>query len=333
MYTPSVISQTRQPSELLYKLGVFTVVVGSLYASSLYSFLLFHSISELFSILIAFALFIISWNTRDYTEEPGLVLLGVAYLFIGIIDLMHTLSFKGMNIFTDYSFYANQLWVGARYMESLSLLVFVLLAERYKQLPYRSLMVGYGLITLVLLLSVFHWKIFPVCFVATAADGSGYQTTFKIISGYAVITLLAASAFIMRLRRERFAPRVYRLLLASMLITMASEFCFTLYISNYGPANQIGHYLKIASFYLIYKSIIETGLRAPYQLMFRRLNESRQGLRQAKEEAEAANQAKSEFERGDRHDQSAAGNPAFRGPAQIRRNHSHQRGIPAGPDQ
>ena len=278
-----------------FKLLALAAVVGSLYVSSLYSFLLFHTIAELYSILIAFALFIVSWNTRDYSDEPGLVLLGVAYLFIGILDLLHTLSYKGMNIFTDYAFYANQLWVAARYMESLTLLAFVAIAGRYKQMPYKALMAAYALLSTLLVLSILYWKIFPVAFVAVAEDGSGYQTTFKIVSGYLVILILAVSAVVMRKRRDAFPPVVRRLLMGSLILTMGSEFCFTLYISNYGLSNQIGHYLKIASFYLIYKSIIETGLRNPFQIMFHRLKENEQQLRAAKQAAEEANRAKSEF--------------------------------------
>lgn len=36
----------------------------------------------------------------------------------------------------------------------------------------------------------------------------------------------------------------------------------------------IGHYLKVVSFYLMYKAIIETGLREPYNLLFRGLKQS-----------------------------------------------------------
>lgn len=35
---------------------------------------------------------------------------------------MHTLSYKGMSIFTNYDFYANQLWIAARFFESVVLL-------------------------------------------------------------------------------------------------------------------------------------------------------------------------------------------------------------------
>lgn len=293
-------------SSRLFKTIVILIVFTALHASSIYSYLLFHSLAELFSIMIAFALFVVSWNTRGYTTEPNLLFLGIAYLFVGILDLFHTLSYKGMNIFIDYPFYANQLWVGARYMESLSLLVFVCLsrercnlsdtlARPIRRPPATQLAVVYSTISGLILLSIFYWKIFPICFVQIDQDGKGYQTIFKIVSGYIVILILAMAAWLMARWRDSFPPYVYRMLMWSLGATMGSEFCFTLYISNYGVANQIGHYLKIISFYMIYSSIIATGLRDPLQVIFRKLIESRGQLVMAKERAEAASQSKSTF--------------------------------------
>jgi len=54
--------------------------------------------------------------------------------------------------------------------------------------------------------------------------------------------------------------------------------CFTLYTHAYGWLNLIGHYFKIASFFLIYKAIIETGLERPYALLFRNLKENEEKL-------------------------------------------------------
>ena len=45
----------------------------------------------------------------------------------------------------------------------------------------------------------------------------------------------------------------------------------------YDLSNFIGHFLKILSFYLVYKAIIETGLVKPYNLLFRNLNLERGG--------------------------------------------------------
>ncbi len=68
------------------------------------------------------------------------------------------------------------------------------------------------------------------------------------------------------------------LLVAALAITIASEMTFTLYTDAYGIANAAGHMLKIVSFFLIYKALIETGLSKPYELLFFKLKKSEQGI-------------------------------------------------------
>ncbi|MCP4395778.1 MAG: hypothetical protein GY801_00500 [bacterium] len=99
------------------------VMIG-LYAASLYQYLLFHTLAELFSITVAAGLFMIAWNSREFMENNYLLFLGIAYLFIGGLDMVHTLGYKGMNIFVGYDTnLPTQLWIASRYMESISLLV------------------------------------------------------------------------------------------------------------------------------------------------------------------------------------------------------------------
>ncbi|MGK5092137.1 MASE3 domain-containing protein [Deltaproteobacteria bacterium TL4] len=298
-------------------LGLLFIIVG-LYLTSLYSYLLFHSIAEVFSIAIACAVFMISWNTRRHTLNPYLVYLGVAYLFIGILDFFHVLSYKGMNIFTDYDFYANQLWIGARYLESLTLLGFFSLVQTQKRVAYKVVFVLYAVVTSLILASVFYWKIFPICFV----EGKGL-TPFKVMSEYIICSILFLSLIALYKNRDAFDRYIRNLLLWSIILTIFGELAFTFYISNYGFSNLVGHYLKIASFYLIYKSIIETGLARPYLLLFKELKQSETNLiskieelketqrhleeeiterkqvelelLSAKKQAEAANHAKSRF--------------------------------------
>jgi hypothetical protein len=101
-----------------------------LYISSTYNYLLFHSLAEVFSICIAIAVFLITLNSVRFLQNKYLLIVGIAYLFIGFLDLFHTLSYQGMMIFTDYDFHANQLWIAARYFESIVLLISLYILNR-----------------------------------------------------------------------------------------------------------------------------------------------------------------------------------------------------------
>ncbi|MCF7891342.1 diguanylate cyclase [Candidatus Bipolaricaulota bacterium] len=244
------------------------IAIGAYFLSN-YNYLLFHSVVEVFSIVIAFAIFVVAWNTRSYHDNDYLVFIGIAYLFVGGIDFIHTLAYKGMGVFTNYGAdLPTQLWILGRYTESLSLLLAPLFFTR--KLKYKVTVAGYGLTSLFLLLTIFYWGIFPDCFVS----GSGL-TTFKVVSEYVISGLLLGAIFFLSIYRDRLERETFYLLISSLLLTVFAELSFTFYVSVYGLSNLVGHLFKLGSFYLIYLALIKTGLREPYRLMFRELKESK----------------------------------------------------------
>ena len=277
----SKIMAIRKPGWYLAILAGALVFAG-LYLSSLYNYLLFHSIAEVFSIVVAFGIFIIVWNSRRLLDNSYFIFIGIAFFFIGTLDLAHTLAYSGMGVFPEYGTnLPTQLWIVARSFQGLSLLIAPLLIGR--KLKVNFLFLGYGLAISLLLVSIFYWQNFPVCFV----EGIGL-TPFKKISEYVISLILLGAIFTMFQKRREFDSGVLRLLLAAISVTVASELSFTLYQSPFGLPNLIGHFLKIVSFYLIYKAIIETSLVRPYNLLFRNLKQSEDRYRDLYEEAPTA---------------------------------------------
>ena len=222
------------------------ILLAGLFVVSRYNYLLFHGIAELFSIAVAWAVFMLVWNSRRFITRKTLPMLGVAYLFVGGMDLVHTLAYKDMGVFPgfDGANQATQLWIAARYMESLSLLLFAALADRSVRLSL--VFPVYICVTALLLASVFVWPVFPVCFV----DGSGL-TAFKKVSEYVICLILVGAAFFLRRKRSQFDAQVYRIMLAAITLTTAGELAFTFYVSVYGFSNLVGHFCKIVSFYAV----------------------------------------------------------------------------------
>src|SRR5690349_11425785 len=95
------------------------LLLAGLHLTSRYNYLLFHSVAELFSIVIAGGIFIIAWNSRPFLRNSYLMLLGVASLFIGGFDVLHTLAYRGMGVFPSYGTNEpTQLWIAARFLQS-----------------------------------------------------------------------------------------------------------------------------------------------------------------------------------------------------------------------
>jgi PAS domain S-box-containing protein len=270
-----IVKRFAAPRTLSSLLVGLIVLIGLLLARR-QGYLLFHSIVEIFSIVVAFGIFTVFWNARRFLDNGCFLFLGIAYLFVGVIDLLHTLAYEGMGVFPssayDPSNLATQLWVSARFVESGSLLAAPLFLRR--RFEPSLLLLAYGAVVSLLLASIFYWRVFPDCFV----EG---LTPFKKNSEYVISLVLIASLALLFRRRREFDARVLQLLAMSIMLTIASEVAFTQYKGVTGTWNLVGHYLKLVSFYLIYVAFVEVGMTNPYAVLFRNLKESEKSLRES----------------------------------------------------
>ena len=256
------------------------LILFGFYLTTLHSYLLFHSLAELFSIVVACGIFIVAFNARGFLDNHYFLFLGIAYLFVAALDLLHTLAYTGMGVFPGYGTnLATQLWIASRYAESIPLLIAPLFVGRKLRIDF--VFVAFAAFFALVLGSIFSWHIFPDCFV----EGVGL-TPFKKISEYVICLILIASIGMLVSKRKAFDAQVIQMLVASLVVTVCSELSFTFYVHAYGFPNLTGHFFKIISFYLIYKAIVQMGLFEPYKLLFRNLKQSEDRLRRAHEELE-----------------------------------------------
>jgi signal transduction histidine kinase len=266
----SALEPSRAP--LGVQLFAGAVIVAVLAVVSAQSFLLFHSLAELFAIVIGSAVFLIAWNSRAIATNNFLLFVGTGYLAVSFIDLLHLLAFPGLNVLGEGRGLSSQLWLAARFLEAATLLAAPLFLRRRANPPL--LFGGFGLAAGALLYLIFT-GIFP----ATVAGGR--LTPFKSVSEIAVAALFALAIVHLWRRRADVEPSVVSLTIASLALRVASELSLVVYADPYGPANFAGHTLKIAASYLLYKALIETLLMRPYSTLFRELKEREEELRSA----------------------------------------------------
>ncbi len=243
--------------------GGILLLIG-LYAASLHSYLLFHAIAELISIVVACSVFLLVWNTRRHITSSYYLILAIAFFFIALLDLLHTLAYKGMGVFPNGGAnLAIQIWIGGRYLQAFAYLLAPILAVRYPRLqvfPIFTTCLGFFLLIIFM---IFWWKIFPIGFV----DGQGL-TTFKIASEYLISLLMLTALIYMYYHREVFTGQKFQWLAISILFAVTAEMFFTLYTDVYGFTNILGHYCKVVSFYFVYKALIEASLTQPMETLF-----------------------------------------------------------------
>jgi PAS domain S-box-containing protein len=277
--SPSTRTFLNWENILVYAIALF--ILACLYLTSTYNYLLFHSIVEFATVVIVFAVFIIVWNTRRNITNLFFVVIGISCLFIGSLDLIHMLAYKGMGVFPgDSANLPTQIWIAARYYQSIAFFIATLLIGK-SLTKDRKYDVGFILTACaagcaLLLLSIFVWQNFPACYV----DGTGL-TGFKIASEYLISLLMLVTIGIIVHRRRVFDPTVWKFLIAAMIFLVAGELAFTSYVSVYGFANMVGHLAKLISAYFIYRAIVVVAITRPFDLLFREYKEKDAALAQS----------------------------------------------------
>ncbi len=277
------MSSVRSALERYRSSGIAAILlVPGLFVVSRWNYLLFHSLIEMISIVAAFGIFMVTWNTRRTLDNGYLLFLGPIFLCVGCLDLLHTLAYKGMGVFPGYD--ANlptQLWIAARALESFGLVF----APRFfsRRARVGATLLGGAVVSGGFVAAIFTRRYFPDCFI----EGVGL-TPFKITSEYAVMLVFAAALSLLWRQRERFEPAVFTALALALTTKIAAELSFTLYHDVYGFTNLLGHLLKLIATVLIYQALVETAISRPFDLLFRSLKRSEAALQAENLEITAA---------------------------------------------
>jgi PAS domain S-box-containing protein len=228
-----------------------------LIAVSQYNMLAFHTFAELFAIVISFVMFAFAWSTYRFSSNKFLLILACGYFWIGYLDVIHTLTFKGMNIFNyDDGNVSIQFWIGTRYLEALLLLAAPFVATR--SLNRHLLLLSFGLVA-VSLTFLIATGIFPQAYI----DGVGL-TAFKIYSEYLIVLLLIFAIVVITRNTQEITHNEKTLLIFSVVFTIIAELTFTLYVSVLDMSIVVGHIFKIISFWFILQAIVISNLQIPF---------------------------------------------------------------------
>ncbi|MFZ4441482.1 MAG: MASE3 domain-containing protein, partial [Syntrophales bacterium] len=266
-----------------YRATIFLVLaLLVLYVISRYNYLLFHSLADGVSIVIAACVFVIIWNGRRIVDNDYFLYVGIAFLFFAFWDLMHLLGNKNMGVFPKYGNLGPVLYIVSRYILSISLIIAPLFINR--KINTTLMYAAYSLLTLLILLSIFYWQIFPVCIV----EGVGL-TPFKVVSDYIICLILLGAIGLLLINRRSFDSRVLWIIVSSIILSIATGLAFTLYADPFGIMNAIGHFFQIASFYLIYLAFIETSLTKPQDILYQKLKKNEEKLLENFEQLNNAN--------------------------------------------
>jgi diguanylate cyclase (GGDEF)-like protein/PAS domain S-box-containing protein len=259
---PNIVTSFSRPFSDVRAWLVPVVISLFLIFVSTKNFLLFHTLVELFAIVVAIILSVVAWHTYSFSKNHFLMFLGTGYFWVAILDLMHTLSYPDLNLVDAVTINSTtQYWISARYSEAILLLVSPFYLTRSVKSLYVTSFFGAGCLISYLLVT---YGLFPETFI----EGQGL-TTFKVTSEYIIILLLVLAIVNLVRKRRELDKRICTLIVLSVLFTITSELIFTLYTSMTAVEIIAGHISKLFSFWFIFIAIVRSTLTEPYQVMAR----------------------------------------------------------------
>ena len=240
---------------------VFTIV----YDNELY--LIVHSVSEIICLAIGISVFVVVWYGWPQTKNSRDLVIAMIFLAVGLLDLAHLLSYKGMPDFITLNSEnkASLFWIMSRVLASAGLLAAIYIPRRSKNPVFHRLYLLTVTITMtttcIALVVLFERSLIPM-FIPQQG-----QTLAKVALEYTTM-LLNILAIYMYGHRNPSQQAVF-LLRVSLVFSLVSGMAFTMYENVYDNFNLLGHVYKIMAYYCVLRSLLQTSVVRPYMRISR----------------------------------------------------------------
>lgn len=243
-----------------------SVSIGVLLFTSAINFEFFHSVTDLATVFLGLMFFIIPFYSSEYNKSSNLLFIGVAYLFITIIDLLHMINSGEFNSLVYDINISAQLWVGARFTEGFVLYFAYSNILSKKKLNLKILLASFGFTTLLIFAMILISDHLPLLY----SEETGY-TLYKQILSILIIGLFILASITINKNESRIFNR--RVLLFAISFKIFAEF---LVVFDTGENNVflIFIYLsKFISYILLFLVFTRDLLQRPYENIFRAFKE------------------------------------------------------------
>lgn len=234
---------------------------------SVTGYLTWHIIFEFTSVLVSFSIFTVTYFI--YTESGSLrmIILGCAFLAMGLLDAFHALSFKGMADFfisNDTANRATTLWVLSRTIGCIGFLISIYIPYHRKSNIKNNI---FAFVTVIISIALFLGTTYtPDIFPVMLIEGQGL-TKIKLVIEYFIILVLGYTFILVAVEYEKTRLIREYIFLVALILLIFSEFAFTNYGSVYDAYNYLGHIYKIIAFMILYKAIYIENISIPYREM------------------------------------------------------------------
>ena len=229
-------------------------------------FLFFHTAIEIFAVVVALLIFVTGYRAIFSIRKNAVVLLGILFLGVGLLDFLHLMSYAGMPnaISPNSPNKAIFFWLAARLLGAGALLLYVWLGV-VAEVGHRR-----KRIALALMLGLVGWLaaiglLWPERIPALFVPGAGL-TPLKIGLEWLVIGIHLVTLGVLWQRRLSLQRDCIMALVFAVALSAVAELFFTMLgVAEKDAANAYGHFYKVVAYLYLFHATFNEALQRPLQ--------------------------------------------------------------------
>jgi diguanylate cyclase (GGDEF)-like protein/PAS domain S-box-containing protein len=231
-------------------------------------FVLWHTAVEMFAIVVAMLVFVTGYRAILSSRNGAVVLLGIAFFGVGLLDFLHTLSYAGMPdaVTANTAQKSIFFWLAARMLAASALLVYVVL-PKVSNVSALKKRLGVALTLVVVSVLGYVGLRWPDRVPALFVPGQGL-TPLKIGLEWLIISVNVATLVALWQRRKVLMQECVMVLGFAAALSAVSELFFTMLgVIDKDSANVLGHVYKVAAYLYLFHATVHEALRRPVERM------------------------------------------------------------------
>ncbi|MFJ7735406.1 EAL domain-containing protein [Lysinibacillus sp. NPDC097287] len=235
-----------------------------------------HLMIEILIIVVSLTIAIQSWLISPYLLSSTRLYLGALFLTIGLLEIAHALSYKGMPFFiTDSTPYAaTWFFIMSRLFLAIGLFIIFYFKEKTINDSHRWIVYSLSMCVTIACVVLVYSQILP----NLINEGSGPTVLKNSLQYGAVFVQVALLLFLMS--HFKVAPRRIFLLVGGSIYLIVSDILYTTYNDVYDIKNFTGHIFQLSAFYIFFRAIYYSSIEKPFQ----QLIETQKHLKKSQEE-------------------------------------------------
>lgn len=232
------------------------------------TFVFWHNVVELLAVVVAMLVFVTGYRAILSARKGAVVLLGIAFFGVGLLDFLHVMSYVGMPdaMSSNTPHKSMFFWLAARTLAASVLLVYVLLPPVPNITRARKRLALALMLAIVCLIGAVG-LLWPDRLPALFVHGQGL-TPLKISMEWLIIVINLATLALLWRRRHALVHECVMALSFAIALSAVSELFFTMLgIVDRDGANVLGHMYKVAAYLYLFHVTFNEALRRPLERM------------------------------------------------------------------